>query len=138
LDVFNKAIGTWRLFKEIEPGHRFQSRYHSHRRRREQGETSQYGWMVNLIGGLVLIAAGFAFLPTPGPSFIINGIGMWMLAGESIPLARLFDRLDVRQRRLKQWIKGRWSRLPAVVKILVILICVGALGCGTYSLISSG
>ncbi len=138
MDVFNKAIGTWRLFKEIEPGHRFQSRYHSHRRRREQGETSQYGWMVNLIGGLVLIAAGFAFLPTPGPSFIINGIGMWMLAGEFIPLARFFDRLDVRQRRLKQWIKGRWSRLPAVVNILVILICVGALGCGTYCLISSG
>ncbi len=136
--MLNKAIGTWRLFKEIEPGHRFQTRYHSHRRRREQGETSQYGWMVNLIGGPVLIAAGFAFLPTPGPSFIIIGIGMWMLAGEFIPLARLFDRLDVRQRRLKQWIKGRWSRLPAVVKILVILICVGALGCGTYFLISSG
>ncbi len=136
--MFNKAIGTWRLFKEIEPGHRFQSRYHGHRRRRQHGETSQYGWMVNLIGGLVLIAAGFAFLPTPGPSFIIIGTGMWLLAGEFIPLARLFDRLDVRQRRLKQWIKDRWSRLPAVVKILVILICVGALGCGTYFLISSG
>jgi hypothetical protein len=63
---------------------------------------------------------------------------MWLLAGEFIPLARLFDRLDVRQRRLKQWIKGRWSCLPAVVKILVILICVGALGCGPYFLISSG
>ena len=136
--MFNKTIGTWRFFKEIEPGHRFQTRYYSHRCRREQGETSQYGWMVNLIGGPVLIAAGFAFLPTPGPSFIIIGIGMWMLAGEFIPLARLFHRLDVRQRRLKQWIKGRWSRLPAVVKILVILICVGALGCGTYFLITSG
>ncbi len=83
--MFKKALGTWRLFKEIEPGHRFQSRYHSHRRRREQGATSQYGWMVNLIGGLALIAAGFAFLPTPGPTFIIIGIGMWMLAGSSYP-----------------------------------------------------
>ena len=138
MDVFNKTIGTWRFFKEIEPGHRFQTRYYSHRCRREQGETSQYGWMVNLIGGPVLIAAGFAFLPTPGPSFIIIGIGMWMLDGEFIPIARLFDRLDVRQRRLRQWVKGRWSRLPAVVKILVILIGVSAMGCGTYFLISSG
>jgi hypothetical protein len=98
--VFKKAIETWRLFKKIERGHRFQTRYHSHRRRREQAETSQYGWMVNLIGGTALIAAGFAFLPTPGPSFIIIVIGMWMLAGEFIPLARFFDRLDVRQRKL--------------------------------------
>ena len=73
--MFKKAIRMWRLFKEIDPGHRFQSRYHSHRRRREQGATSQYGWMVNLIGGLALIAAGFAFIPTPGPSFIIIVIG---------------------------------------------------------------
>jgi hypothetical protein len=136
--VFKKAIRMWRLFKEIDPGHRFQSRYHSHRRRREQGATSQYGWMVNLIGGLALIAAGFAFIPTPGPSFIIIVIGMWMLAGEFMPLARFFDWLEVRQRRLKWWIKGRWSRLPAVVQILVILTCVGALGCGTYYLIFSG
>jgi hypothetical protein len=64
-EVLKKAIRTWRLFKEIEPGHRFQTRYHSHRRRRQQGETSQYGWIVNLIGGPTLIATGFVFLPTP-------------------------------------------------------------------------
>jgi hypothetical protein len=29
--VFKKAIEKWRLFKEIEPGHRFQTRYHNHR-----------------------------------------------------------------------------------------------------------
>jgi putative transmembrane protein PGPGW len=131
-DVFKKAIGTWRLFKEIEPGHRFQSRYHRYRRRREQGETSHYGWIVNLIGGPALIVAGFAFLPTPGPSFIIIVIGMWMLAGEFIPLARFFDRLDARQRRLKRWIKGRWTRLHAISKVLAVLVCVVVPGYGAY------
>jgi len=53
---------------------------------------------------------------------------MWMLAGEFMPIARFFDRLDVKQRKLMRWIKDRWSRLPAVLKILVILICIGALG----------
>jgi hypothetical protein len=136
--MFKKALGRWRLFKEIEPGHRFQSRYHSHRRRREQGETSQYGWMVNLIGGPALVAAGFVFLPTPGPSFIIIVIGMWMLAGEFMPLARFFDRLDVKQRKLKQWIKGRWSRLPAISKVLAVLVCVAVLGYGAYYLFFGG
>jgi hypothetical protein len=136
--MFNKALGRWRLFKEIDPGHRFQSRYHSHRRRREEGETSQYGWMVNLIGGPALIVAGFAFLPTPGPSFIIIVIGMWMLAGEFMPLARFFDRLDVRQRKLKQWSKSRWSRLPAISKLLAALVCVAVLGYGAYYLLFGG
>ena len=135
--MFTKAIGTWRLFREIEPGHRFQTRYHSYRCRREQGETSQYGWIVNLIGGPVLIAAGFVFLPTPGPSFIIIVIGMWMLAGEFMPLARFFDRLDVRLRKMKRWIKECWSSLSSSVKVLATLVCVAALGYGIYCLLSS-
>jgi hypothetical protein len=52
--------------------------------------------LLNLVGGPALIVAGFAFIPTPGPSYIIVVIGMWMLAGEFLPLARLFDRLEVR------------------------------------------
>jgi hypothetical protein len=38
--MLKKAIERWRLSKAIEVGHRFQTRYHSHRRRREQGQTS--------------------------------------------------------------------------------------------------
>jgi Putative transmembrane protein (PGPGW) len=125
----------WRLFKEIEPGHRFQTRYNNHRQRRERGETSRYGRIFNLAGGSALIVAGFAFLPTPGPSYIIIVIGLWMLAGEFLPLARFFDRLEVRLRRLGRWIKGRWSRLPIVVKALVTLVCVAALGYGAYHLL---
>jgi hypothetical protein len=69
--------------------------------------------MVNLIGGVALIAAGFAFIPTPGPSNIIIVIGMWLLAGEFLLLARFFDRLEVRLRKLGRWIKNRWNTLPS-------------------------
>jgi hypothetical protein len=100
-EVFTKAIGRWRLFKEIEPGHRFQTRYHSHRHRRDQGETSKWVSLLNLVGGPALIIAGFAFIPTPGPSYIIIVIGMWMLAGEWLPLARIFDWHEVRLRDLQ-------------------------------------
>jgi hypothetical protein len=72
-----KGWQRWRLFRELEPGHRFQTRYHNHRERRERGETSRYGRLLNLVGGSALIVAGFAFLPTPGPSYIIIGVGLW-------------------------------------------------------------
>ena len=136
--VFTKAIRSWQLFKEIKPGHRFQTRYHSHRRRRERGETWKYGRIFNLLGGPALIVAGFAFLPTPGPSYIIIVIGLWMLAGESLPLARFFDRIGVRLRRLGAWIKNQWGRLPTAVKVLVIFICVAVLGYGVYHLLFGG
>jgi hypothetical protein len=126
--TIGKAFGKWRLFKELEPGHRFQSRYHSHRRRRDQGETSKWVSLLNLIGGPALIIAGFLFLPTPGPSYIIVVIGLWMVAGEFLPLARFLDRLDVRLRRLGRWTKGHWSRLPDVVRVLVVLSCVARWG----------
>ena len=117
----------WQLFREIEPGHRFQTRYNNHRRRRERGETWKYGRILNLVGGSALIAAGFAFLPTPGPSYIIIVIGMWMLAGEAL----LFDRSEMRLRELGRWIKEIWTNSSTVVRlsiILAILTCVVALG----------
>ena len=130
-----KAAERWRLSKEIEPGHRFQTRYSNRRRSRERGETSRYGRLFNLVSGLTLILAGFAFISTPGPSYIIIVIGMWMLASESLSLARIFDRLEVRLRKLGLWIKARWS---TSAKVWVALVCVTALGFGIYSLVSSG
>ena len=137
MDVIEKAKKgwhRWQLFKEIEPGHRFQTRYNNHRQRRERGETSRYGRISNLVGGPALVVAGFAFLPTPGPSYIIIVMGLWMLAGELLPLARFFARLEVRLRRLGGGIKGRWTGLPAVVKILLVFTFVAALGYVPYYL----
>jgi putative transmembrane protein PGPGW len=107
-----KKVGhRWQLFKEIEPDHRFQTRYHNHRQRRERGETRKYGRIFNVAGALALIAAGFAFVPTPGPSYIIIVIGLWMLAGESLLLARFFDGIEMRLRELGRWIRSHMGRL---------------------------
>jgi hypothetical protein len=136
--VLKKAIEKWRLSKAIEVGHRFQARYHSHRRRREQGQTSKYGRLFNAVGGPALIVAGLAFIPTPGPSYIIIVIGMWMLAGEFLALARFFDHLDVRMRKLGGWIKVCWKTLPASGGVLVVLMCAASLGYGIYCLFLGG
>lgn len=118
------------MFREIEPGHRFQARYDNHRKRREQGEAWRYGRALNLVGGPALIAAGFAFLPTPGPSYIIIVIGLWMLAGEFLPLARLFDRTEVRLRELARRVRALWAASPNAARapiILAIIACIAAL-----------
>ncbi len=133
-----KGWNRWRLFKEIEPGHRFQTRYNNHRRLRERGETPRYRRLFNLAGGPALIVAGIAFIPTPGPSYMIIVIGMWLLAGEFLLLARFFDRLDVRLRRLGRWIRGLWVGLPALAKPLVVMTCIAALGYGAYYLFFGG
>jgi hypothetical protein len=79
-----------------------------------------------------------AFIPRPGPSYIIIVIGMWMLAGEFLPLACFFDRLEVRLRKLGRWIKECWKTLPAMVGVLVVLMCAAALGYEIYRLVSGG
>jgi hypothetical protein len=132
-DVIEKAKKGWqgwRLLREIEPSHRFQTRYNNHRQRRERGEASRYGRLLNAVGGPALIAAGLAFLPTPGPSYIIIVIGLWMLSGEFLPLARFFDRAEVRLRRLGRWVRGVWVGSLSVAKALAVLaslMCVAVL-----------
>jgi hypothetical protein len=135
LDVMEKAKKgwhQWRLFREIEPGHRFQTRYSNHRKRRERGEAWKYGRVLNLAGELALIAAGFAFLPTPGPSYIIIMIGLWMLAGEFLPLARFFDRAEVRLRDLARHIKDFWTGSPTAARALIILAIAACIAATVY------
>ncbi len=126
----------WQRFKKFDPGHRFQTRYHRRRRRREQGQTSKYGRTFYLVGGLVLIVAGFAFLPTPGPSYIIIVLGLWMLAGEFLVLARFFDRAEVSLRKLGRRFKAFWTNSPTVVRLMIVLATVICVVAPIYALVS--
>lgn len=136
--MLKNAMERWRLSKEIEPALRFQARYGEHRLLRQRGEKSKYGRLLNLVGGPALIVAGFAFILTPGPSYIIIVIGMWMLAGEFQSLDRFFDRLEVRLRKPAGSVKKRWNTLPTPAKVWVALVWVAVLGCGMYCLLSGG
>jgi Putative transmembrane protein (PGPGW) len=134
-----KALHRWRLLWTLDAGHRFQTRYHTCWFRRECGEAFRYGRTVNLSVGPLLVVAGFLFLPTPGPSFIIVVIGLWMVAGELLVMARLFDRMEVRLRKVARWVKEKvWARSPNAVKVSVVLGAAGAVLYGIYRLSFSG
>lgn len=132
------ALYRWRLLWSLDVGHRFQTRYHTCRFRRECGEAYRYAKLFNLSVGPLLVVAGFVFLPTPGPSFIIIVIGLCMVAGELHVMARLFDRIEVWLRKATRWVKGVWMRLPKVVRTLVKLSAASALLYGIYLLFFGG
>jgi Putative transmembrane protein (PGPGW) len=123
----------WRTFRQIDEGHRYQTRYHFHQRRRK-GLVWRYWRPFSLLCGPILIIAGFVFIPTPGPSYIIIAVGLWLLAGEFLLLARLFDRIGVRLGRFGRWIRGVWRSSPIAVKVLVVLALAVLLAYGVYTL----
>jgi hypothetical protein len=124
----------WRTFREIDAGHRYQSRYHFHQRRRRKGLVPRFWRPFSLFCGPVLIIAGFVFIPTPGPSYIIIAIGLWLLAGEFLSLARLFDRIGVRLGRFGRWINGVWGSSPAALKAVIVFAFATLLVYGAFTL----
>ena len=132
------ALQRWRLLWSLDAGHRFQTRYHSCRLRRECGEAYRYARVFNLIVGPLLVVAGFLFLPTPGPSFIIMVVGLWMVAGELLVLARLFDRSEVRLRKATRRAKGAWAHAPVAARVPVLLGAAAALLYVVYRLFFGG
>jgi hypothetical protein len=78
------------------------------------------------------------FLPTPGPSYIIIVVGLWMLAGEWLSLARLFDWTEPRLRKLGRWAKDLWRDSSSAAKVLGISVCAAMLGYGVYYLLFGG
>jgi hypothetical protein len=124
----------WRTFRKIDEGHRYQSRYHFHQRRRRKGLVSVYRRPLSLVCGPILIIAGFVFIPTPGPSYIIIAIGLWLLAGEFLLLARLFDRGGAWMGRFGRWLRGLWRGSPTASKLLIVFAFTALLAYGAYKL----
>lgn len=46
-------------------------------------------------GGLILLALGMIMLVLPGPGVLVAAIGLALIAGESMWVARLLDRVDL-------------------------------------------
>ena len=87
-----------RRFMSAPRGTRFQARYQRLRQRPHVMRTILAGGL-----GLLLIAVGLVLLVLPGQGILVATIGAALIAGESLTLARLLDRLDV---VLARW----WAR----------------------------
>lgn len=131
----------WRSVSGGRVGHRFRDRYH---RRRRSGERSRASSFVAFAGGLALMFAGLVMLITPGPGWISLFLGLGLVAGESLPTARLMDRAEVRGRKAvrraaKLW-RGLWKNSPGTawsVAGALAITCAATVGYGGYLLTST-
>jgi uncharacterized protein (TIGR02611 family) len=125
----------WRQFKEDKPGQRFQDRYHRNQRRR--GGRFSFRKIFNIVVGLAIAIVSLFFGWAPGPGTVTFFIGMGMIAGELLIVARLLDWAEVRLRKLAHFVARVWRASVAgkALIILLILVCVAALGYVVYFLI---
>lgn len=97
---------TWRRFKAANPGQRFQQEFS----RRQGASRSPIQKALFIVGGLLLMAAGFLFLFIPGPGLVFILIGGFLIAQQSLVAARVLDSTEIRLRKLLTWSLRAWRR----------------------------
>jgi len=100
----------WRRFLgQSAPGHRFRNRY----RRRQQagGDRSTLGRACYVAFGIAIAIGSLVLAPFPGPGWVTFFVGLGMIAGEVLHVARFLDRAEVRARGALRLAKGMWDQM---------------------------
>ena len=126
---------SWREFKNSKPGNRFRNRYW----RRQEQTRSRYGIrkILYIIAGIVVAIGSLALAPLPGPGWGTFFVGLSMIAGESLYVAKLLDNAELEARELAVLARDVWtgsSIMAQLVILLVALTCVTALVYAVYYL----
>ena len=96
--MFQHIKNDWTALQQSEPGHRFQDRYN--RRHAEDSGLKKF-WGPVIIGiGLLIIGVGILLLVIPGPGWVTITLGLALIAGESLMLAKILDVLELIIRKL--------------------------------------
>jgi uncharacterized protein (TIGR02611 family) len=120
----------WRNFKRGKPGRRFKDRYYLSQRRNRGRFTF---WRVFNIGvGSGIALGGLLMVIAPGPGWLAIFLGLGMLGGELLPVARFLDWIEVRLRKLVRWVREAWNNTPAVGKALILLAILTVVAASVY------
>jgi hypothetical protein len=87
----------WRELKQGRPGRRFRERYE--RVRAGTGRSALRKWGL-IAGGALIVLAGVAMLPLPGPGLPVIAAGTVLIAEESHTAASALDWLESKARNL--------------------------------------
>ena len=130
-NLIGRTKRSWLHFTRSKPGDRFQVRYY----RRKQSGPGRLSRIVNVVVGSILVIFSAFFGWAPGPGTITFVIGLAMIGGEFLPVARFLDWAEVRLRTLAHFIAYVWqaSVVGKVLIVALVLVCVAALGYGIYS-----
>jgi hypothetical protein len=97
--MWEKFKQTWRHLKAANPGQRFQQEF----RRCHSPRRSPIQKALLIVGGLLLMAAGFLLLFIPGPGLVFLFVGGFLIAQQSLVAARVLDWSEIRLRKLLAW-----------------------------------
>jgi uncharacterized protein (TIGR02611 family) len=132
--MWEKFKQTWRRLKAGNPGQRFQQEF----RRRHGAGRSPIQKALLIVGGLLLMAAGFLLLFIPGPGLVFLFAGGFLIAQQSLVAARALDWSEIRLRKLLAWSLRAWRRSSTTLKVLVVVavvVVLGAVGMGVFKLL---
>jgi Putative transmembrane protein (PGPGW) len=128
--MLNRLKEDWRHLKHGEPGQRFKDRYYLSQRRNRSRITF---WRVFNIGaGSGIALGGLLMVIAPGPGWLAIFLGLGMLSGELLPVARILDRIEVQLRKLVRWLREAWNNTPVVGKALILLAILTVVAASVY------
>ena len=120
--MIGKIREDWRRFKASRPGYRFRDRYH-YRKRRSRGRSSQGRFdlwkALYIVAGIAIAIASLVFAPLPGPGLGTFLLGLLILAGELLIVARFLDRAEMKLRGPARRAENAWASLPRGVKMML-------------------
>ena len=137
-NALKNSIEEWRWFiKYSAPGCRFRDRY---RRRQQAGRNRSMLRRACYVAFGVAVAIGSLLLaPLPGPGWGTFFVGLGIIAGEVLQVARLLDRGETELREALQRTKGVWDKSASAVRALIVLtiiLCVVTTVYGVLQLFS--
>jgi hypothetical protein len=130
-NLIGKAQRSWWHFKKSKPGDRFQVRYY----RRQQSAPGRLITIFNIVVGSILVIFSAFFGWAPGPGLLTFLIGLALIGGEFLTIARFLDWSEVRLRKLAHLVGVVWrsSTIGKALIVLVALVLVVAFGYVIYS-----
>ena len=135
-NLIGRAKRSWRHFTSSKPGDRFQVRYYY----RKQSGPGQLSRIFNIVVGGALVIFSVFFGWAPGPGMVTFVIGLAMIGGEFLAVARSLDWAEVMLRKLAHFVRVVWrsSAIGKALVVLVALILVAALGYVIYAVLFAG
>jgi hypothetical protein len=137
-NALKNSIEEWRwFFPQSSSGCRFRDRY---RRRQQSGrDRSILVRTCYVVFGIAMAIGSLLLAPLPGPGWGTFFVGLGIIAGEVLHVARLLDRGEVRLRKVLQRTKGVWDKsAPAVSVLIALTVSLSAVASvyGAYQVVS--
>jgi len=109
----------WNVFSHGKPGHRFQDRYHAHRR--DKREQRLWRRLLRLCLAAIAAAVGFVLVFIPGPAIVFFFLAGALVASDWLWMARVLDWTEVRLRSLSHRASRIWAKMSVPARAAVIL-----------------